>query len=115
MGEGYSRSTYDEYGAGRIDGEGKVVDDGKSLHPIMVWQRIFLWMEQKESVPTQTYRAKRTWFRIQPQKTRPQLLGAVALIQKIAGKFPVHVWGRLCNPPILAAAGAKGAEQTIIH
>ena len=36
-GGGYSRSTYDGYGAGSINGEGKVVDDGISLHRNMVW------------------------------------------------------------------------------
>jgi hypothetical protein len=34
--EGYSRSTYDGHGAGGIDGKGKVVDDGISLHHTMV-------------------------------------------------------------------------------
>ncbi len=37
MGEGFNRSTYDEYEAGSIDGEGKVVEDGISLHCNMVW------------------------------------------------------------------------------
>jgi hypothetical protein len=37
-----------------------------------------------------------------------------AIIQKIAEKFPVHVWGRLCNSPVLAAAGMMGAERAII-
>jgi hypothetical protein len=41
MGEGYSRSTYDGYGAGsnNVEEEGNVVDDGISLHLTMVWLR----------------------------------------------------------------------------
>jgi hypothetical protein len=35
MGEGYSRSTYDGYGIGSVDGEGKVGEDG--LHSIALW------------------------------------------------------------------------------
>ncbi len=56
------RSTYDGYGIGSVDGEGKVVDDGLSLHRTMVWLRFLLWLEQKVPVPTQTYRAEGTWF-----------------------------------------------------
>ncbi len=52
-------------------------------------------------------------------KKQPQLLSAAlqdsAIIQKISGKFPVHVWGQLCDSPVLAAAGVMGAERAIIH
>ncbi len=61
VGGEYSRSTYDGYVAGSINGD-KVVDDGFSLHHTMVWLRIFLWLEQKVPIPTKTYRAEGTWF-----------------------------------------------------
>jgi len=38
-----------------------------------------------------------------------------AIAQKIAEKFPIHVLGRLCGSPVLAAAGVMGVGQTIIH
>jgi hypothetical protein len=40
----------------------EVVDDGISLHRIMVWLRIFFMLGAKVPVPTQTYRAEGTWF-----------------------------------------------------
>ncbi len=55
MGEGYSRSTYDGYGAGRIDKEGKVVDDGISLHCTMVWLSFFCgWSKKYQFLPRPT-------------------------------------------------------------
>ena len=40
-GGGYSRSTYDGYGAGSIDGVDEVVDVSIPLHRTMVWLRIY--------------------------------------------------------------------------
>ena len=68
MGERDSRSTYDGYGIGSVKGEGKVADDGISLHCTMVWLRFFLWLEQIVPVPTQTSRAEGAWFCMQPRK-----------------------------------------------
>ena len=71
MGVGYSRSTYDgygigsidRYGIGSVDGEGKVVDDGISLHRTIVWLRLFFVVEAKStSSYPDLYRAEGTWF-----------------------------------------------------
>ena len=97
VGEGYSRSTYDGYGIGIIDGEGKVVDDGISLHRTMVWLRFFLWLEQKVPVPTQTSTGQREHGSECNHEKQLQLLSSAlqdsAIILKIAGQFPVYVWG----------------------
>ena len=54
MGEGYSRSTYDGYGAGSINSKSKVVDDGISLHRTMVWLRFFCDWSKKYGATTKS-------------------------------------------------------------
>ena len=107
-----------EQGAGSIDGEGKVVDDGIQLHHTMVWLRFFCgWMKKYQFLPRPT--GQREHGSEYNHEKRPQLLIAAlqdnAIAQKIAGKFPIHVLGRLCDSPVLAAAGVMGVGRTIIH
>jgi hypothetical protein len=96
VGEGYRRSTYDGYGIGSIDGEGKVVDDSISLHHTMVWLRFFVWWGQKSQFLPRPTGQREHGSECNHEK-RPQLLRVAlqdsAIIQNIAGKFPVHVWG----------------------
>jgi hypothetical protein len=88
------------------------------LNHTMVWLRFFFlgWSKKYQFLPRPT--VQREHGSECHHKKRPQLLSAAlqdsAIIQKIAGKFPVHVWGRLCDSPVLAAAGVMGAERAII-
>ncbi len=117
-GGGFSKSTYYENGRS-VDGAGNVVDDGVLLCCTMVWIWIFLWLKQHVLVPTQTYGAKETWFRLQPFKATavaPSIAHQdITINQKIDGKFLASVWGGLQKPPTMAAVGAMGVEETIIH
>ena len=85
----------------------------------MLWLRIFFrgWSKKYLFLPRPT--GQREHGSECNHKKRPQLLSVAlqdsAIIQKLAGKFPVHGWGRLCDSTVLAAVGVMGAERTIIH
>ena len=108
VGGGYSRSTYDGYGAGSIDGGGKVVDDGISLHRTMVWLWFFFVVGAKSTSSFPDLQGRGNMVLNETTKSGHSCSARHS-------RTILHVWGRLCRPPVLAAAGVMGAERTIIH